>query len=171
MGYIEKGRAKTFTKIILWLVVISFVAAIFVTWGAQRSSMVLGTATALRVSGFDITPDSMDFYGNFYRYVRERLYFDFYRNFYTMLSQPVPAVDIDNDTLAWHIASSTVGNSLAGSAFRYGSGQAAQIMLQGVVQLVGDVVLAERAKAAGMRVSDDEMTALLASIYIDRGRG
>ena len=88
MGYIEKGRAKTLTKIILWLVVISFIATIFVTWG--RAALRPGRRAlppALRVGGVDITPEDMEYYGNFYRYVQDRLHFRFYRSLYLAMSQ------------------------------------------------------------------------------------
>jgi hypothetical protein len=171
MAYIEKGKAKTFTKIILWAVVISFIAAIFVTWGAQRSQLQLGSATVLRVAGMDITPDDMQFYGNFYRYLRDRVNYQLSRDLQVMqylsqlVSQGVEPPKIDAGTLTWYIASLSIGNSLAGSLLQYGSQGGDQLMLQGVMQMIGDLVLSEQASAAGLRIGNDEMTSILAKIY------
>ncbi|HUX08845.1 MAG TPA: peptidyl-prolyl cis-trans isomerase [Acidobacteriota bacterium] len=173
MAYIEKGRAKTLTKIILWAVVISFIAAIFVTWGAQRSELQMGSTTVLQVAGINITPDDMQFYGNFYRYIRDRVNFKFSRDLQALqylsqlMNQGIELPKIDTGMLTWYISSLSIGNSLAGSMLQYGSGQVEEQMLQGVMQMIGDLILSEQAKKAGMRVNDKEIAAVLASIYID----
>ena len=151
MGYIEKGRAKTFTKIILWMVVISFVAAIFVTWGAQRSGIQMGSASVLNVGGVDMSPNDIIFYGNFYRYVLQRV---------------VPA-SLESETRAWWIAAMSLGNSLAGFVHQYQEDTRYDYLSQGVMLIVGDTVLARRAAAAGIRISDRQITKLLANIYTD----
>ncbi len=173
MAYIEKGRAKTLTKIILWAVVISFVAAIFVTWGAQRSELQMGSTTVLQVAGINITPDDMQFYGNFYRYIRDRVNFKFTRDLQALqylsqlMSQGIELPQIDTGMLTWYISSLSIGNSLAGSVLQYGSGQSDELMLQGVMQMVGDLILSEQAKKAGLRINESEITGILASIYTD----
>jgi hypothetical protein len=171
MAYIEKGKAKTFTKIVLWAVVISFIAAIFVSWGAQRSRLQMGSSVALSIAGTDITPDDMSFYGNFYRYLNDRVNYTLNRELQTLqylsqlINQGIELPEIDAGAITWYIASMSIGNSLAGSLAQYGSDQNRQYVLRGVMQMIGDLVLSEQASAAGMRIGDAEMTGILARIY------
>lgn len=159
MGYIEKGHAKTFVKFILWLVIISFVVSIFVSWGAQRTSISIGEQTALNVNGTPISPDDLTFFRDFSRYLRERV---------------VPRyVDpqtgrLDPGTVLWARATSAVGNSLVGGTLmQYSGDERRETMLADIVRTVGEMVLASEARAAGIRAPDSEITKLLASIYTD----
>ena len=151
MGYIEKGRAKTVTKIILWLVVISFVATIFVTWGAQRSDIQMGTATAISVNNVSLSPNDLIFNQSFYRYLQSR-----------MLPRRYGL-----ETVAWQVASAQIGQRLGGNLLEYASGQDSWELMVGLMFMIGDTVLAEEARAAGVRVTDAELTDLLVEIYTD----
>jgi hypothetical protein len=151
MGYIEKGRAKTVTKIILWMVVISFVAAIFVTWGAQRSGISFGKATALTVDGVSLTPDDLEFYRNFYRFSQARL------------RTGKSAVE----SYVWYTVSQSIGYTLATSLQQYAQDRAAAPLLENVFLTIGDLVLAKRAEAAGMRVTDKQVDDLIFDSYTD----
>ena len=136
MGYIEKGRAKTFTKIMLWLVVLSFVAAIFVTWGAQRSGIQFGTATAITINGVTLTPDDLFYYQNFYRFVTMR----------------INAVSPIVESQLWYTLSSSIGISLGTSILQYTGDPESSQLLENMLLTIGDYVLADKARAAGLRV-------------------
>jgi len=151
MGYIEKGHAKTVTKIILWLVVISFVATIFVTWGAQRSSIQMGSATAISVGNISLSPNDLILNQHFYLYLQTRV-----------LRQRTGL-----EAMVWQVASAQIGQRLGGNLLEYASGQDSWEMLAGMMFMIGDTVLAEEARAAGVRVTDAELTDLLVEIYTD----
>jgi parvulin-like peptidyl-prolyl isomerase len=156
MAYIEKGRAKTITKIILWAVVLSFVAAIFVQWGAQQSGISFGGASAFSVNGTSIDSNELTLNINFYRYLRNTL----------VTRENLMEMQI------WNGAAAQIGGQLAGAIFQSldSESPAAQRTMSTIVLMIGDIVLARQARIAGFRVTDDEVLRLLGSIYVD-GKG
>lgn len=151
MGYIEKGHAKTTTKIILWAVVIAFVGSIFYSYG-MKGSEIQGDPNAFSVSGVDVRASQLETYERFYSYV----------------NQAVVSGVTQMEFMVWESMSRRVGQSLGGSIL-----QVAQINennrnhLYSIILTIGDIVLAEEAKKAGIRVSDDEIKKHLAKIYRD----
>lgn len=151
MGYIEKGRAKTFTKIILWLVVISFVAAIFVTWGAQRSGIHFGSATAMTVDGTTLSKDDIEFHQSFYRFAQFRL------------QSELPILE----TYIWQKVSMEIGQSLGTSILQYAGEQGLDPLAYNIFFVIGDFVLSEKAKTVGLRVNQKEIDDLILKAYSD----
>ena len=151
MGYIEKGHAKTTTKVILWAVVIAFVGSIFYSYGMKGTS-IQGDTSAFSVAGVDVKASEVETYERFYSYVNQAV------------ASSVTRIEF----MVWEAISRKVGQSLGGSIL-----QVAQITennrnyLYSMILTIGDIVLAEEAQKAGIRVSDEEIKKVLAKIYRD----
>lgn len=152
MGYIEKGRAKTVTKVILWLVVISFIATIFVQWGMQRGGFNF-TNSPFAVDGESISIQQLLLNQNFYAFMRERL---------TMAAAPY-------EMLAWSSIVTKVGQqvSMPLLAAMDSANENSEALAPVIVTMVGEQVLAREAEKAGFKISDKEVGALLARVFVD----
>jgi hypothetical protein len=152
MGYIEKGRAKTITKVILWAVVISFIATIFIQWGAQRAG-IFGGGAAFSINGNSIDGDELRINVAFYDYLTNRL------------------VTPDNyqELIVWNGAVNQIGGALAGSIYQTVNTEDRNVVryLQAIQMMIGDIVLSQEARTAGIRVSDKEVANTLGRVYRD----
>lgn len=153
MGYIEKGRAKALTKFILWMVVISFIATIFVSWGARQAGIQLGSSTLFSVNGHAITPDDLSINNSFYNFLQ-----------YNVFPQ-----ESNENYLPWRLAVQTIGGSLGAGILQFldTSNEGIQRVYTNIAYTIGDLVLAGQAENAGIRVSDDEIAKYLVKIYRD----
>lgn len=154
MGYIEKGRAGTLTKIILWLIVLSFVLAIFVQWGSQNADISLGGSAPFTVAGRGIDPREFELNDAFYQFLRDRL-----------------AITANmEDFYVWNAAAVQIGSRVGGGMlqlFTSSQDDSTQRFAATIAMMIGDTVLAEEAARAGIRVTDKDVARALAEVYKD----
>jgi parvulin-like peptidyl-prolyl isomerase len=156
MSYIEKGRAKTATKIILWLVIIAFVGTIFVQWGAGGADIITESGNMFKLDGKSVNWDELSFNASFYRYLSSKGFF--------ITSQADAMV-----AGIWEGAASQIGRSLGAGIFQNidTTGQNFQSFGYAIQMMIGDTVLAKSATKAGMLFTNKDVAQLLSLAYRD----